>query len=159
MEEKWKPVLGFANYEVSNLGNVRHIKNGKLKIQYNQWGYGQVLLYNNGKPINVRVNRIVLIAFNYVENYKELQVNHKNYNRADNRLENLEWVTGSENCKHRNKHLKYYNSESCIDSNGRKFKSYREAARFHGIAPNTVKRDVLGMTKRVCKGRITFSSI
>lgn len=159
MKEIWKKIEGFDKYEVSNFGNVRHIKNGNLKIQYNLFGYAQVLIYKNGKAKSIRVNRAVMKAFRPIENCEEMEVNHKNYNRGDNRIENLEWTTRKENCKHRNNHLEYYNSEACVDSEGRIFKSYREAGRFHGISPNTVKNDVLGKTKRKLGGRSTFSKI
>lgn len=157
MEEIWKNMIDNKKYEVSNKGNIRHVNGKNLKIQYSKDGYSTVVIYdNNNKAKSIRVHREVLKAFNFIDNYKQMEVNHKNFNRTDNRLENLEWTTSEENSKHRNSHLEYYNSEECYDSFGNKFKSYREAARYYGISPNTVKRDVLGQTKRVCKGRVTF---
>lgn len=47
------------------------------------------------------VHRLVLLTYNYVENYNELQCNHKNRNTFDNSIENLEWVTNKENSIHR----------------------------------------------------------
>lgn len=47
------------------------------------------------------VHRLVLLTYNYVENYNELQCNHKNRNTFDNSIENLEWVTNKENSIHK----------------------------------------------------------
>lgn len=157
MKEIWKKILDNEKYEVSNLGNVRHVGSKNLKIQYSREGYGCVLIYDkNNKAQNIRIHREVLKSFNYFEGCEKLEVNHKNYNRSDNRLENLEWCTSSENNIHRNKHLKYYNSKKCKDSLGNEFESYREAGRYYNISPNTVKRDVLGITKKEDSKREIF---
>ena len=47
------------------------------------------------------VHRLVLLTYNYVENYNKLQCNHKNRNTFDNSIENLEWVTNKENSIHK----------------------------------------------------------
>jgi hypothetical protein len=49
----------------------------------------------------ITVHRLVLLAFNYIPNYIDFQVNHKNRNSFDNTPNNLEWVTNQENCQHR----------------------------------------------------------
>jgi hypothetical protein len=49
------------------------------------------------------LHRLVLLTYNYVENYQELQCNHKNRNTFDNSIENLEWVTNKENSIHKTK--------------------------------------------------------
>lgn len=46
------------------------------------------------------VHRLMMLTFNYIDNHFELEVNHKNGIRTDNRLENLEWCTRDENAKH-----------------------------------------------------------
>ena len=80
------------NYEVSNLGNVRHKKTKNLRKLSLINGYSSIML--NGK--NHRVHRLVAKAF--LENSENRpQVNHKHLPKTDNRLENLEWVTASEN--------------------------------------------------------------
>lgn len=72
-------------------------------------GYKNVLLIqydDNMKPIKRymrQVHRLVLEAFNPVPNMKELQVNHINGNKSDNRIENLEWMTPQENTQDANK--------------------------------------------------------
>ena len=58
------------------------------------------------------MHRLVLETFNPIENMKEMQVNHKNWDRLDNRLENLEWVTPKENMNRLNPENKRYNSKA-----------------------------------------------
>lgn len=54
----------------------------------------------DGKKRTFRVHRLVMMAFNPVENMDELEVNHLDGNKKNNKLENLEWCTASENQKH-----------------------------------------------------------
>ena len=162
MQEIWRTIQDFPNYQVSNLGNVKHIKNGLLQPQKTIFGYLSVILYkmdkNRKKTIKkFRVNRLVLSTFCPVRNMKNLQVNHLDKNRKNNNLNNLEWTTAKENSIHKHKTIeKYYNSISCYDKNGKYFNSYREAGKYYNISPNTVKRDILGLTKRTEKNRMTF---
>lgn len=160
MQEIWKPVKDFENYEISNKGNIRSKKNGLLKPQINVFGYKSIVLYKRQKHAktlvkSARIHRLVLQAFNPVENMDKLQVNHINYDRTDNRLENLEWTTPKQNCNRKKEKNFYYNSISCRDELGNIFYSYREAGKYYNISPNTVKRDCLGLTKRAIN-RMTF---
>ena len=107
----WKPVKGFEGmYEVSSDGRVKSLEGVKVGrrtrrakeiCQQKQWtGYKQVALFDSkgGKSYH-KVHRLVAEAF--LDNPEgKPQVNHKNGVRDDNRLENLEWVTISENHKH-----------------------------------------------------------
>lgn len=54
----------------------------------------------DGKKRTFRVHRLVMMAFRPVENMDELEVNHLDGNKKNNKLENLEWCTASENQKH-----------------------------------------------------------
>lgn len=105
-DEIWKSVPGYEGlYEVSNLGNVRSSKNRKArKKNINQKGYYCVGFYKDKKQTSQRVHRLVAVAF--LGAGKEDHVNHKNMNKLDNRLENLELVSVRENTSHGlNKHL------------------------------------------------------
>ena len=102
MEEIWRPIVGYeGKYEVSNLGNVKNVKTGRiLKPSSDYDGYLLVNLYDNGRKM-FKVHRLVLQTFLPIEENKE--VNHKNHIKNDNRLENLEWCSHSENNRFRKK--------------------------------------------------------
>lgn len=102
MKECWKIIpLEFLNgkYEVSDLGNVRHINNRRNPIKPNDNGYGYFTFKAicNGKRKSVYIHRCVLIAFLPIDGMEKLQGNHKNFDRHDNRLINLEWITRKRN--------------------------------------------------------------
>jgi hypothetical protein len=100
MEEEWRTILGY-DYEVSNLGNVKNVKTGKiLKCALVTNGYLQTTLYNKGQK-RFKVHRLVLQTFNPTE--EDLECNHKNHIKTDNRLCNLEWVSKSQNMRFRKK--------------------------------------------------------
>lgn len=98
--EKFKPLFCCPEYKVSNEGYVLSKKyNRPLKPCKNHGGYLLVNLTVNGKSKTVAVHRAVAIAF--VPGYSiDKQVNHKDGNKENNRAENLEWVTPSENILH-----------------------------------------------------------
>jgi len=107
MTERWERIADFPAYEVSNIGNVRNRKTGKVLHQCKQPGaYNSVMLYSNSKkPKRCRVHRLVADAF--LLNLDDLpQVNHKDGNKTNNCVENLEWCTRSENQQHRRNVLK-----------------------------------------------------
>lgn len=111
--EIWKKSEKYIGYEISNLGNVRRYiyfdsankskyKNEKkvLKQTFDKDGYKLVSLCINGVFIHCRVHR--LVAETFIPNPENKpQVNHKDGNKANNNLENLEWTTQSENIRHR----------------------------------------------------------
>ena len=108
-EEEWRDVLGFEElYQVSNLGNVRTVKRGEATVmsQEEQWnGYLSVHLRNKGVERRASVHRLVAEAF--IPNPDGLRdVNHKNGIKTDNRVENLEWLSHSDNMKHQYQVLK-----------------------------------------------------
>ena len=110
MPESWKPILGYEDlYEVSNMGRVRQIGKGIGRTQGRilapspeSYGYFQYGLSRRGcKQKMFRAHRLVGYAFcNPPTNWEGLQINHKNGIRTDNRAENLEWCTSTENIIH-----------------------------------------------------------
>lgn len=105
--EQWKPVKGFeGRYEVSNMGRVRSTIDNHGRAVENiralreaSNGYMYLNLWSNGKMTTKHVHKIVAEAF--VEKSENAQcVNHKNGDKTDNRAENLEWCTYSENMRH-----------------------------------------------------------
>ena len=101
MQEIWKDIIGYEGlYQISNYGNVKSIKRDKiLKPQVNGRGYLSVGLSKNGKHKTFRLNRLVMITFVGYEEGKD-QVNHIDGDKTNNRLDNLEWCTQSENMIH-----------------------------------------------------------
>lgn len=101
--ELWKNIEEATNYEVSNYGNIRNTKSGQiLNPGVSGNGYKQVSL--KMKKSNKFEKRYVhrLVATYWLENPEnKREVNHINLDRTDNRVENLEWITSSENQKHK----------------------------------------------------------
>lgn len=108
--EAWRPVVGYEGiYSVSDYGKVRrekyaygHLAGKILNGDWDRFGYHRVVLFreNQGGRGKERCSshRLVLSAFVGPANGR--QCNHKNGIKNDNRLENLEWVTSSENHRH-----------------------------------------------------------
>lgn len=119
MEEIWKDLKGYEEYyKISNFGflkrkaRIRYDKVRKkknffkeefVKLSDNGHGYMMVRLYPDYKPYYIHR----LIAINFLPNpLNKEQVNHKNGNKKDNNINNLEWVTPKENMIHSSKVLK-----------------------------------------------------
>lgn len=101
MDEIFKDIPKFeGRYQISNLGKVwSKITNKFLTLQKEKCGYVRVSLNLNKKSKKYLVHR--LGAFAFIKNNKNKPcVNHINSNKIDNRVENLEWCTYSENLKH-----------------------------------------------------------
>src|SRR6188474_1738732 len=109
--EIWKTIEEFPDYAVSSLGRVKRTMRDSLnrnprtlKLTPDKDGYRTVCLYRNRAGITKRVARLVAVAFLEPDLLRR-QVNHKNGNRSDDRVENLEWTTCSENHVHSFRHL------------------------------------------------------
>ena len=101
MNEIWKDVKDYKGiYEVSSYGKVRNIVDKHiLKPGLTSKGYYNVILCKNKLHKGISIHRLVALAFiPNPENKK--QVNHINGIKTDNRVENLEWATCSENIIH-----------------------------------------------------------
>lgn len=133
---RWEVVAVNPNYEVSDLGEVRNIKTGRILKQKLRNGYAAVNLSNEGVVTTYNVHRLVAEAFLSNSDKKE-QVNHKDEIKTNNSLPNLEYVTPKEN-------IKYSRAKQVIgkDINGNvvmEFESLTEAAK-EGYFSNYVKR-------------------
>lgn len=101
MMEEWRPIKNYEGlYEVSNLGKVRIVKTGGVrKASVTPFGYYRLCLSRNDRMESRFLHRLVIEAFKECPEGKTM-VNHINGDKLDNRLENLEWVTASENVNH-----------------------------------------------------------
>lgn len=98
--ENWILIKDFPKYEVSNEGRVRNIVTGQiLKGHDNGHGYETVTLYKDGRAYTKKIHRLVAEAF-LESSHDHLEVNHIDGNKTNNRIENLEWCSGSENIQH-----------------------------------------------------------
>lgn len=105
---KWKDIVGYENeYQINQFGEIRTLKDSPklkkydvLKPQISKSnGYVYQMLYKNGKEKLLRVHRLVAMAF--LPNPNNLpQVNHKDGNKQNNSVDNLEWCEQSDNMKH-----------------------------------------------------------
>ena len=106
--EIWKDIAGYEGiYEISSLGNIKsyYAKNGRLvntgrliSGKLDKDGYREVALSKGGHVKYTRVHRLVAEAF--IDGDTSLDVNHKDGNKLNNAVDNLEWVTAKENIQH-----------------------------------------------------------
>lgn len=187
MAEEWRSVVGFVGlYEVSNQGRTRSVdrvvtnKNGvnrkfygkEIRQKISNAGYFEVCLCKNGKLFSKLVHRLVAEAFlGQQSDSKKCYIDHINGIKTDNRLENLRYVTPSENREYaielgsvdiekmreisrkngRNSSIGKLNAKPVIRSDGQIFSSASEAARAIGANPESVKRVARG-ERHTCHG-------
>lgn len=100
--EEWRTIPEFSDYEISSIGRVRSHKAKReiiLKERISHDGYVWYSLCRNGKGHTKRANRLVAEAF--IPNPEnKLTVNHKDGNKLNNNVENLEWATREEQMQH-----------------------------------------------------------
>ena len=108
--EKWKDIAGYEGmYQVSDLGRVRSLKFGKVRVlipQKNRYGYLKVLLWKDGKRKSLTVHRLVANAFIPNDDDTKTQINHRNEDKEDNKVSNLEYCTAQYNNTYNDLHLR-----------------------------------------------------
>lgn len=95
------PLYGYPDYIVNEDGEIRRLGARRImKGRINRNGYKQYTFTKDGKSSTKEAHRLILMSFHPIYNYKKMYTNHKNGVKADNRIENLEWASRSENTKH-----------------------------------------------------------
>ena len=99
--EKWLSVPDFPNYKVSNFGVVKNVVTGiELKAFLDGSGYLCVKLHREKQRKAFKIHRLVAMLFSPVDMMDDLTVNHKDLDKGNNRVDNLEWMSNEENVKH-----------------------------------------------------------
>lgn len=146
--EIWKPIIEFEDrYEVSNFGNIKSIKSGiNLKPAKSKKGYLLVSLYNGISSKSKRVHRLVAEAF--IPNpYNLPQVNHKDENKENNNINNLEWCDNNYNIHYgtviKRSKIPLMKKVLEFDLNGnfiKEWDSTHEPEAFYGFKKNTISK-------------------
>lgn len=174
-EEQWRFVTldGVKDmYEVSNQGRIRNAYNKKILKPYPiNSGYLVIRLYTGQRRYNyntgeynsiyksILVHRLVMLMFEPIDNEHEMTVNHKDGNKFNNKIENLEWVTQAENNEHGIKLHKKYGSNNyqaaftkdqlrVILKELEKGTMYKNILKLIGVEVNDNNCDYIGNIKR-----------
>ncbi|MGP1351652.1 MAG: NUMOD4 domain-containing protein [Hoylesella marshii] len=159
--EIWKTIPEFEDYEASNFGRIRSIdrkrpvKNGHtcihkgkvIKARKQNGGYLVVWLRKNGKTYAKTVHR--LIALTFIPPKSDKEVNHKDGDKTNNTIANLEWLTKSENIKHSYRQLgRKRNAQRilCVET-GEIYASIKDAANKINITHSDIDHVLSGRSK------------
>ncbi|WP_052672117.1 NUMOD4 domain-containing protein [Prevotella intermedia] len=160
MIEKFKPVQGYAGiYEISNMGRVKSLsriierKDGNTRVTEDRiilpfltkCGYHQIVLYKDGVRKKHYMHRLVANAF--IENPNKLPIiNHKDENKLNNRVDNLEWCSAYYNLRYGKMQAKLVKID-VIDSKGdvvEVVEGIRECERKYSISKYLIKQSSNG---------------
>lgn len=150
MKEVWKDIKikGYERYEVSDKGNVRNKKTKRLiKPQIDKGGYIRLTLWKGKIKKKQFVHRLVAITFIANQNEQRTKVNHKDGNKLNNAVSNLEWVTPKENLAHSRNVLKQHiKSVKCVET-GKVFESIIAASQAYKIEKASISKCCHGKLK------------
>ena len=144
MKEIWKQIDIFeGEFYVSNFGRVKNISTGNIiKGDVNNFGYHRVTMWNKGQKY--RKFRHRLVAEYFIPNPENKRfVNHKNGDKKDNKVSNLEWVTQSENEKHAFKYGLKQKTNKPFEVEFKcgkiiKFDTQKQAGKFFNVSTSTI---------------------
>lgn len=150
IEEKWKDIKNYEGlYQISNLGRVKKINKSNIiicKPSIDTSGYKQIVLTKNKKRKSYKIHRLIAQAF--IPNPNNLpQINHKDENKLNNDVSNLEWCTLQYNCnygsrnyrctRHRQHRVQQYNKQNNLV---REYLSLKEAEKITKIKYQQISR-------------------
>lgn len=166
MEELWKPIPDYSNYEVSNLGRVRNVVTGKiLKPIEDAYGYLTVGLYNEHckcsvykgrktkQPSKKKIHNLVATVFCERPDDQDRVPDHIDRDRHNNRADNLRWATHSENrlnSSEWHKRIHRYTDPIVLVKDGEivaKYASCVEASKQVGLTMESIANNILGKRK------------
>ena len=159
IEEQWLDISGYEGlYQISNFGRVKsfYFKNPHILKPHKVKGYSNVELYKNKKKKQFYIHRLVMENFCPIENMNVLDVNHKDEDKSNNHISNLEWMTHKDNLNYGSRaekaRMKMQGKNSsrskkvrCIEKDVI-YEALREAERQLGIPATNISR--------ACKGKI-----
>jgi len=147
--ERWKSIDGHPNYQVSSYGRVRHTMNGEQKPQWHTRGYLKVNLYVYGVCYSRTVHRLVAEAF--IPNPDNLPiVHHRDFNRRNNNVDNLEWATHQENSSRRKPNNRlgikasHWSNSALVERMQALGLNGRQLARRSGVSEHSIYRALAG---------------
>lgn len=159
IEEQWLDTPGYEGlYQISNFGRVKsfYFKNPRILKPHKVKGYSNVELYKNKKKKQFYIHRLVMENFCPIENMNVLDVNHKDEDKSNNHISNLEWMTHKDNLNYGSRaekaRMKMQGKNSsrskkvrCIEKDVI-YEALREAERQLGIPATNISK--------ACKGKI-----
>lgn len=162
--EVWKTIKDFDKYEVSNTGKVRNIKTKKIINPYiSKEGFPTINLYTNDKKTKRKfIHR--LVAETFLTDFKAWQVvEHKDQNKLNNNLNNLEWINKGDSISFnkgvhkraikRRKPLNMYDLEGNLIKT---FESVKQAAQELALNENCISQCAKGNIKQYCGRKFEY---
>lgn len=152
MSEEWKIISEYNNYKISNTGKVKNKKSIELKLHKTKQGYVYVDLYKNNIKRKFYIHKLVANAF--LPNPNNLpEVNHKDENKENNKVDNLEWCTHKYNINYGNRNLKSSTKIYQLDLNNniiKEFVSVISAAKQMNVDQSSISKAINGANKTCC---------
>ena len=151
LKEVWKDVSGFEGlYQVSNFGRVKSLlKDRIMKRTIRPDGYLSVSLHKDGKQKSFLVHRLVASAYiGNPDNYP--QINHKDENKTNNCVSNLEWCTPMYNANYGSRNEKDSAAKSIpiiCEETGEEFLGFKMAGKFAGVSNQCIWNACNGIRK------------
>ena len=151
------------NYEITDDGKVINKRTGRvLKHSKNPSGYHIVVISYQGKRKAFTVHRQVMLAFEFLPDNEKFEVNHIDGNKDNNCINNLEWMTQSDNQKHSiqvlgaKRYLEYKKVEAKLNEFSKIFNSAEDVARYFGTHLQSVYRVLRGRRKTLKGFKLSY---